>query len=1506
MMLRTTLASLALTATLPAATQLFQAFEGDGFDEWKVEGTAFGLAPVAEKTQEMEQPFTAYANDYLTASTHGGDAAKGSLTSPEFTIAEPYITFLIAGGDYQGKTAAQLVIDGKVVKESTGKRSLRCAPEVWPVAEFKGQKARIRLLDDETRENGFIAVDQIIFTDYPNQKFPPTTREGMPLTQGLVPTSVVAGVNIPEGSILKIQATYKDQKITSPTAITFDEQGRVYVAETHRFRAGVEDDRNNLFWYLDDLASKTTKDRTAMYEKWKAKVTPEYLTMKSEVIRRLADTNGDGKLDESKVFADGFKDALDGTAAGVFYYEGSLYFACIPKIWMLRDTNGDGVADEQKIVEEGFGVRVSLSGHDLNGFTLGPDGRIWGTIGDRGLSVVTKAGVKYDYPNQGAVFRFEPDGSGFEIYHTGLRNPKEIAFDSLGNAFSVDNNSDQGDAARVVYLVEGGDSGWEMEHQAMHSFHRQIGLDQRPPSRWMDEKMWERENPVQPSYLLPPSAYLTSGPSGLTYNPGVGFQEKEANHFLVCDYRGGSANSGIWSFEMKPKGAGMEMTDSRQFAWGIAATDVEYSWDGRIFVSDFITGWASHEAGRLLSLDAGENTWRAADVASTAKIIREGFEHRSSGELANLLKHPDARVRLRAQVALTRKPDALKRFSDATASSNAMVRIHSIWGLGILSRRGSSPLPVTSFGDVPIAKVRADAEKMLISLLQDKDAEIRAQVLRTLADTENSNASIQLGPLLADASPRVRFFAALLAGKRKMISFYGPVCDMLRENDNSDVYLRHAGAYALQHMAPNSRTVSALLHDDSAAVRLAAVIALRRMNSPDLTGFIHDKDPKVADEAIRAICDTNMVRQRPAVAKLLDDLEKRKWSPFMLRRLIHNSFRIGTPEDATRLLKFVANPQNPERERQEAFRLISIWSNPPPADQLTGHFSPLDKRDPEIIRPVLTAALPGLLRQDGFVLTSALGLIGQYHLNIAGLDETTLRTLTRNAALPPDARANALGLYVGRKPKDLTTVLAELATDASDEVALTAFSYLAKLSPAAAIAPLETAISSSKVARVQQSWKILATLPGDKVDAIFVKSLDQLREVNGVAPHAIELIDGAKQRSGPSVSAALAALEKSLTESKDPLAKWNTALEGGDAKNGEAIFTSHPASECMRCHRAEEGHAAGGETAPNLYGVAKRNKDPRYFLESMVTPSAVIAPGFGTVLIHFKNGANLSGNLIAETPEHLDLDATGKSLRIQRSDIESVTQPASPMPPMADLLKPSELRDLVAWLTTLTKDNKRPKPVATPEPLDPNTLEAPEVSAAASAVDPAILKTGQQQFIVCGACHGQGGEGTAIAPPLAGSEWVNGPAENLIRIQLRGLRGPITVKGQEYNMPAGMAALAYQTDDQIAAVLTYIRTSFGNSAPAVSPAEVAALRSEVGKPQLTAADLKVPTPAVPTEEPKPDGKSAPVPPATSQNTPPPASEKYAKLAPESGMTKWVAIIITIVAVACVIPLIKRT
>lgn len=174
-------------------------------------------------------------------------------------------------------------------------------------------------------------------------------------------------------------------------------------------------------------------------------------------------------------------------------------------------------------------------------------------------------------------------------------------------------------------------------------------------------------------------------------------------------------------------------------------------------------------------------------------------------------------------------------------------------------------------------------------------------------------------------------------------------------------------------------------------------------------------------------------------------------------------------------------------------------------------------------------------------------------------------------------------------------------------------------------------------------------------------------------------------------------------------------------------------------------------------------------------------------------------------------------------------------------------------MATMAKQLAASKPAAVekPEQIVPGSptalqmADAPTVDLAAidtveadaGPIDPAIMESGKAQYLVCGACHGQNGEGGPIAPPLAGSEWVTGPISNLILIQLRGLTGPITVKGVEYNFPAGMTPMAYQTDEQIATVLTFIRNSFGNQASAVTPEQVAALRGEVGKPPVTVQDL---------------------------------------------------------------------
>jgi mono/diheme cytochrome c family protein len=120
----------------------------------------------------------------------------------------------------------------------------------------------------------------------------------------------------------------------------------------------------------------------------------------------------------------------------------------------------------------------------------------------------------------------------------------------------------------------------------------------------------------------------------------------------------------------------------------------------------------------------------------------------------------------------------------------------------------------------------------------------------------------------------------------------------------------------------------------------------------------------------------------------------------------------------------------------------------------------------------------------------------------------------------------------------------------------------------------------------------------------------------------------------------------------------------------------------------------------------------------------------------------------------------------------------------------------------------------------------------------------QKKFdATCGACHQPTGMGIpGQFPPLVGSEWANGSPNRLIRIPIVGLGGPIKVKGQVWN--SSMASLgATLNDEDLAMILTYVRSSWGNKASEITPAQVKAVRAELSgrTQQLTEPELlKIP------------------------------------------------------------------
>lgn len=131
------------------------------------------------------------------------------------------------------------------------------------------------------------------------------------------------------------------------------------------------------------------------------------------------------------------------------------------------------------------------------------------------------------------------------------------------------------------------------------------------------------------------------------------------------------------------------------------------------------------------------------------------------------------------------------------------------------------------------------------------------------------------------------------------------------------------------------------------------------------------------------------------------------------------------------------------------------------------------------------------------------------------------------------------------------------------------------------------------------------------------------------------------------------------------------------------------------------------------------------------------------------------------------------------------------------------------------------------KPPDPSTMKVAATSGA------------QVYSMTCAACHQANGAGLAVQyPPLASSEFVTGDEQRLIHIVLRGLTGEIEVEGEMFKgeMPGWAPAL---NDAQVAAVLTYVRKSFGNNAAPITAEQVAKVRaaSALRKKPYTAAEL---------------------------------------------------------------------
>lgn len=1076
--------------------------------------------------------------------------------------------------------------------------------------------------------------------------------------------------------------------LANVVAMDVDHEGNIYVAETFRQGKGVTDNRkHDEQWLQADLASKTVQERIDYFRRLLGDELDSY-SKNEDRIRKLIDTDGDGIYDKSTIFADGFHHLEEGTGAGVLSVGDDVIYTCIPKLWKLTDLDRDGVAETRTVLSDGYGVRVALRGHDSHGPIIGPDGRLYFSIGDRGFHIITEDGRTLSNPDSGAVFRCELDGSDLTVFANGLRNPQELAFNDVGDLFTVDNNSDSRDEARIVHILRGGDSGWRMHYQYLPD----RGIFNR-------ERIWEPLNKDQSVSIVPPIANFTDGPCGLAYYPGSGFGDQLKDQFLICDFRATPVKSGIRSFKLDRDGASYKKVEDAKPVWQILATDVAFDLNGDMLVADWVDGWMGKGQGRIYKIRPNERDEALSD--SVHQILTAKASEISTDDLARYLSSPDQRVRMKAQFELVRRADSMTLTAAATAiKRDQLSRLHAIWGLGQLARADKS--------------IRREILSTLEKIFSDEDPEIVRAAIMTAGESKGKRISnsIAVASHLENARVQAAVWTALANVKSDVA--INDVAARLAASKNEDAGLRQAAIYYWSKAATPEQMIQ-IANENGVFVRRCIVAALRRSDLGSITPFLSDDDPSVVAEAVRAVHDDGSTILTGDILKLALSSTVGEQTDETLRRVVNTADRIRSAESAAAMVAMAQNDSLATSIRLAAIENLGEWTKPRTIDKYDHTYLPREKLDSDILENAIKPALPSLTSVAGQVkratikAASAIGVVA-----IA----PELGRLVQNTEADTKDRAVALRGLGRLDPPTARRLAKNFATDPIPTIALAALAVLDS-DVNANFESFVAATSSADLKVRQTGWDGIAKVKGSTVNEpvigepliretliretliretliretlireTLIKATEQY--LRGELEPSIELnvIEAIQATKATKATKDLLPFELrnqfdakiAELDLKTDARKYESSLAGGSIKAGEKIFLENTKLSCLRCHRVD---GSGGAVGPSLT-VIGATKTPEYLLESICFPDSEIAKGFETTIVATDSGEIFSGIVIADDDDNLTLRMNDNSKKVIDQMEIVVRKPGQSSMPndLINYMNRRELRDLVAYLGSL-------------------------------------------------------------------------------------------------------------------------------------------------------------------------------------------------------------------------------
>lgn len=1075
---------------------------------------------------------------------------------------------------------------------------------------------------------------------------------------------------VAEGLQLTLWAS--DSLAPDPVAMSVDDEGAIYLTRTNRQKHSEFDIRGYRDWMTASISLQSVEDRRAFLREtfateksdensWLKDLNNDTihdwrdLTVEKDEIWKLEDLNGNGVADISTRILEDFNEEVTDIAGALLVRDDDVFVGVGPDMWRITDTNDDGVLDEKTSIAHGFAVHIGFGGHGMSGAIEGPDGKIYWGIGDIGANLTTVDGVNHKYPNQGVIVRSNADGSDFEVFAAGLRNTHEFVFDEYGNIITADNDGDhRGESERLVYIVEGHDAGWRANWQ----YGKYTDPKNNGYNVWMDEKMYLPRWEGQAAYFLPPIQNFHNGPTGMVYNPGTALGKDWRNKFFLTEFVGNPGRSHIWAFDLAPKGASFELKTDQDVLSGVLPTGIRFGPDGALYVADWINGWDTKNYGRVWKLDVaeGKNDLKAEREETQGLMVLD-YDEQDTDRLADLLKYPDMRIRQKAQFELAKRGrSGAKVFRSLIAQKeNQLARVHGIWGLGQMGRTD------------------LDRVEPLMELLDDGDLEIVAQAVKILGDVKFKEAGTALVPLLKHKNARIQFFAAQALGRIKNVNAVQPLLDMLATNADKDNYIRHAGVLALARIG-NEEVLSTMIDNPNRSLRIAAVLVLRRLQSPKVAEFLMDEDEYIIAEAARAINDDwSIEAAMPALAETLVDTSLT--SEPLLRRSINAALRVGREKDLDNLISFTQRENVSSVLRGEALAAISNWTNPSVLDRVDGRRRSEISRDGALVQQKIKEVIPDFLKsEDPEILTSTAKILGAIQMDSFNAELRKLMSSNKSYKV----RASALEALGSLNYEGIKEVMAQGMKDKSTEVRVTAVGMLSMIDIASEDLPgVVQPIFQKGSAREQQSMLgVLAEMPIAKSEAVLSALIDQGAK-NKISPDVILDLMESVEASGSET--LIAQLDK-LKAAGYGVDAYKETLHGGNFRAGYRYFVNNSTGQCVRCHALQ---GQGGQVGPALDGIAGKLTREQ-LLEALIDPSARLAPGYGNVTLTLKDGQTVTGLLEEETEDELILRTSdAEPLEIAISRITKRENMTSSMPAMGTIMSKRELRDLIEFLANL-------------------------------------------------------------------------------------------------------------------------------------------------------------------------------------------------------------------------------